>query len=164
MRALTASDVTEAVYCHVLLRFHRFYGLHEAGLERSLRREKCPAYRPRLPLLEHDMICAGITPPCDIPLSDDPFPPARMLGWLYVIEGSMLGGSFIAKHLRSHLGVKHPYRFLVPYGRKCAVQWHGTRRYLQQRAEEQGMDLHAIAMGAVECFRRLNECLRGDPG
>jgi heme oxygenase len=58
--------------------------------------------------------------------------PVALLGWLYVLEGSTLGGAFLrpllvrSLHLPEHAGTA----YYAPYGREVAARWAETRTRL----------------------------------
>lgn len=74
-------------------------------------------------------------PKCEIrsiPADED-----SLLGWLYVIEGSQLGGQAIAKHIRRHLNItpENGGSFFAGHGRKTAKRWLSFLEKLDQQAQ-----------------------------
>ena len=98
----------------LLLAFLGLYRPLDERLEPAVRRHLGPdyAYRPRSPRLGHDLRVLGRGDALDevSTSSLDELPPldreSRLLGVLYVIEGSELGARVIWKHLEERLGPK----------------------------------------------------------
>lgn len=88
---------------------------------------------------------------------------AEALGMLYVLEGSTLGGRFIAGALAAR-GVTDPdLAFLDPYGSATGARW---RAFLTVLAREVGADERLVAdacRGAVRAFDHAERVLCGDP-
>lgn len=57
---------------------------------------------------------------------------AAILGCLYVVEGSMLGGAAAARQVRSVLGDEVPFRFFRGYGADTAAMWRSLSLDLQR--------------------------------
>lgn len=101
---LLQANVAPADVAQALSHFHAFY----AGLEASLlpRVQGSPLaslYRPRQALLAADLATLGQMPSAPLPLAL-PAGDAGLLGVIYAVEGSALGGQVLNRHLRSCLG------------------------------------------------------------
>ncbi len=118
--------------------------------------------RLRLPLLDRDLRTLGFEAaavngiaPC-LPaatLGDDP---ASVLGSLYVLEGSTLGGRLITRHLRQ--AAWYPpdgLRYFDPYGDDTGGRWQQTRRTLTDCSE----DHDRVIDGALRTFAILQHWL-----
>ncbi|MFN0072936.1 MAG: biliverdin-producing heme oxygenase [Chloroflexota bacterium] len=114
----------------------RFYGIYEP-LETQIlsRAEPLPPgleleKRRKIPLLQHDLSMLGkqhplpMSLPCctALPALDSP---AALLGCLYVLEGSTLGGQHIARELRKVLGLtaEDGGAFFSSYGAEVGTMW-----------------------------------------
>ncbi len=115
LRRLTASDLTREQYADALAAMHRPH----AQLERLVHGSRHHAESglnlgPRLDLLEADLRELRRPVPAAPRLldagSDDR---AAWWGRVYVLEGSRLGGAFIATRVRSSLGTTVPSRFFA---------------------------------------------------
>ena len=115
------------------------------------------ASRRRTPQLVGDMSVLGLTIP----------PPARLprvivasgaeaLGFLYVLEGSSLGGRVIAKALRAKGSDMRGLSFLDPYGDQAGGRW---KSFLAVLERDGGDDLEGVVRGALAGFRHAACCL-----
>ncbi len=101
----------------------------------------------RADLLAADLDGMGATP--TTPTTQPPFPCfGHALGCLYVLEGSALGGRFVAGMVRSAIGAV-PTAFLTGEGRRH--QWPAVRSALR-RFEAQGGDGDTVVAGARSTF------------
>lgn len=93
--------------------------------------------RRKTPLLRRDLLTLGVPPEridslpvCGgLPvLADSP----AVLGALYVLEGSTLGGPFIARHPAATLDLQagNGAAFFVPYGSQWLTRWQAFRERL----------------------------------
>lgn len=141
------------------MRYAAFHIPADAALEPWLR--EVPgldlASRSRAPLL------ARFAGGCSLPAFPAPGSRAEALGMLYVLEGSTLGGRFIAGALAAR-GVTDPdLAFLDPYGSETGARW---RAFLAVLAREVGVDERLIAdacRGAVRAFDHAERILCGQP-
>jgi heme oxygenase len=78
---------------------------------------------------------AALGSPTEVPLYEDwpkPTTNAAALGALYVLEGSALGGQFIATMLANQVGAPLPFRFFRFYGEDTAWRWKAFTTYLDE--------------------------------
>jgi heme oxygenase len=75
---------------------------------------------------------------------------ASALGWLYVIEGSSLGGRFIAPAILERIG-EVPVRFYRGDGRAHPAGWRAVQAALA-RVEQDDGDADAVVSGATAAF------------
>lgn len=112
-----------------------------AGLERAL--DAALAQHPLLAdwadrrgkpaWLERDLSDLGGTPPAAAPLDLPPLDgPAAVLGCLYVVEGSTLGGRPAGRQVRTALGPTAPTRFFDGYGDRTGPRWRSFCTALSQ--------------------------------
>jgi heme oxygenase len=165
--ALLDAVVTAARYRALLT---RMYGLYEP-LERALAVAQAHvsidldlAARRKVPLLETDLATLGLSsrdigalPRCRAlpPLDTAP----QVMGCLYVLEGSMLGGQVITRALHDALGLT-PERgaaFFAGYGAATGARWRGFREMLEDFSGSDAERVDAIvgsASATFDCFER----------
>ncbi|MCD0498115.1 biliverdin-producing heme oxygenase [Achromobacter sp. MY14] len=83
---------------------------------------------------------------------------AYALGVAYVVEGSQLGGRFLAKHL-AEVAPELPLRYLRGYGEQLGPMWKTFLQFLDSEAGAQGREDHAL-QGACDAFDSLTAWLR----
>ncbi|GAA3749779.1 biliverdin-producing heme oxygenase [Terriglobus aquaticus] len=174
MVPLMHPDLTRAEYVVVLQRFYEAIRAWEAVAARRVP----PAYadlvrqRSRRAALEADLrffqadfrsdLPAGVVEQIEHLLADAPADApeqaGRFLGAMYVVEGSTLGGQYIASHVESVLGLTagEGTAFFRGYGSSTVPKWREFQRVL--------MDLPDIysdeAIGAAkEMFGVFRRCL-----
>lgn len=130
---LMTDDITRETYTQLLARFYGYY----APIERQLtgRREWQLLEvdfdsRLKTPSLAADLQALGIAHETLPQATELPElkTAAQMMGYLYVAEGSTLGGQQIARHLKDtlDLGVDEGLRFFYGYGPGTGPRWHET--------------------------------------
>lgn len=133
-------------------------GWAERGVDLAARR-KAPLLRGDLEALDGgragDLATCRALPPLDTA--------AASFGCLYVLEGSTLGGQFIARHIRATLGVtpESGGRFFQGYGAQTGAMWQSFRDALEAFATAGGSSDEVVA-GAVETFRSLHRWCEGE--
>lgn len=143
----------------------RFCGLHEGaedalasvldgleGLDFSGRR------RGRLLRADLDVLAAD-TAPSACPIE----PPASAgwaLGFLYVLEGSTLGGKVIRREMEGQGGTMTGLGFLDPYGAATGDRWRAFLAVLRREAED-ARAADEIVRGAVDGFAAAESWLCG---
>lgn len=154
-------SLTPARLCAVLVRFHAFWDAAEQALDgwapaSTLAGELDWPRRRRAATLLADVIALGGHPdrgdrpsPVAVPPND-----ADALGWLYVSEGSTLGGSVIARRLA-------PLRLLVssftPYAEGPGPMWRRYHEVLDAWVADDEIRAHAVATAAARSFDALAE-------
>jgi len=146
-RRLMADDYTLPEYTRLLARFAAIYG-HLEPLMQASEEAACIGYQARMPHLARALAAlgeratgpdlggvanaawAGIPRGVDAPGLQTA---AARWGCLYVVEGSMLGGQLIRKHLQGLFPTLPAAAFasFVPYDNP-GQQWHGMRLHLEQ--------------------------------
>ncbi len=111
----------------------RFYGFHKAWESEAAGRAPDPGFfkrRRKTQLLVQDLEALGLKsddiirlPQCR-PLMPLPGPEA-VLGSMYVVEGSTLGGAIIAREVKNRLGLdaETGCAYFRSYGRDIAAMW-----------------------------------------
>jgi heme oxygenase len=156
--------LTRADYAAVLGRFRGFYAAWEdraaAALPPDLRAEF--DRRRKLPALDRDLRFLGVDPDslprCDaLPATDST---AAVLGSMYVVEGSTLGGQVISRHLEAALGVAPGAGgdFFAGYGEQTGERWKAFRAWLAEKGA--GREDEVIA-AAADTFDKLREWMAG---
>lgn len=94
--------------------------------------------------------------PADAPAPRLPTP-SHWLGCVYVVEGSMLGGQVISRHLEKHFGWSEGrgYSYFSGYGEQTGERWRQVARAL----EDDGLDGNLIVAGAHQTFHYLYRSL-----
>lgn len=120
---LNRSDVTRDQYRDALMAFDAFYRAMEAG-----RTVAAPDGVPDAPVadwLARDLVAVGGAPVA----VDFTAPPidseAKLWGYLYVKQGSMLGGAVMSKNLNRAIGLKPgiDQLFFAGYGPETGARW-----------------------------------------
>ena len=131
--ALTAGQL--AKYLQDIARFHQGMEEHlDCVLPSALMQWQ---FQARMPLIRSDLAVLGKNSPPNVSEgfldwhSVDFLSETVLAGWLYVLEGSALGGAVIYKHLRQVLAADKAdqLRFFRPYGNNPVNHW----REFQQR-------------------------------
>jgi heme oxygenase len=89
---------------------------------------------------------------------------AQQLGCMYVIEGSTLGGTHIARHVLPRLGIDHNRggAFFNSYGASVGKNWRALLAALESRIITTA-DRAAAVSGACDTFAALSQWLLSDP-
>jgi heme oxygenase len=113
--------------------------------------------RRRTPLLRVDLGVLGLAP---TPAGRAPRARSRAeaLGWMYVLEGSTLGGQVIRRRLTAAGGDMAGLSFLDPYGPRTGERW---RSFLAVLEREAAADPQAAVAGACAGFRHAERRLCG---
>lgn len=137
--------------------FHAFYAWVEPRLlPRLAPAGLCALYRPRLSWLDADLALLEI--PALPAVSLDPMPSSRagLLGVIYAIEGSALGGQVLQRHLRERLGDDFALR--LSYFQRMAEgigpHWQAVLNTLRAELNDSSA-LHAAVDGVEWVFSSL---------
>jgi len=117
-------------------------------------------FPPRLPDLDADLAAIGMTPfplSAALPAADSD---AARVGCLYVVEGSNLGGTVIARQLATSLAAGIPRAFFA--GSSGPPRWEGFWRFAAARCAPEGHATACAAARAAFAFyrRHLDACLQ----
>lgn len=134
LAGLSRPDYPRSSYVSVLIAYHEFYRVVEAAIETAIARLS-PGFdyasRRKLGWLEADLAALGVCPdtlppwPGQLPRVPGIETLGDLVGALYVIEGSTLGGQVISRHLlRQHgMGRENGARFFHAYGPDVEARW-----------------------------------------
>ena len=157
-------------------RLYTFYTSQEARLLATLEQFQDSVlqdidYRDRLrvPALFNDLAFLGVSPselasepPCiRLPELNTP---AQRLGYLYVIEGSSLGGRTINNHLQKTLGIDwaQSLKYFSIYGAEIGLRWKTFMGTLTGFCKAHPEDVSSICEAAKDTFEKLGIGLK-DP-
>jgi heme oxygenase len=74
---------------------------------------------------------------------------SSLVGAVYVLEGSTMGGQMIAKELKE-LGL--PFGYFLPYGEVTMPMWQEFIGFLERCEKKEGFDVEACILGACAMF------------
>lgn len=165
---LMRDDVTHDHYRTVL---HKFYGFlnpveHKISTSKSAAHiELDLSHRQRAGLIVRDLKALGASetdidalPLCDNLPEFETVP--ELLGWLYVLEGSTLGGQIISRHLQKtlHVTPETGGAFFYSHGAEVGKMWKEFMTMMDRYTARNG---HAdrIVDAAQQAFRRFDEWL-----
>jgi heme oxygenase len=97
-------------------------------------------YIPRLPLLNCDLSSLGEMKEAHLIENIKSLPnKAEILGLLYVVEGSTLGGQIISRHLHDRIGAKigHAMRFYTLDGKMLPDHWSQVKSLFRENLRDQ---------------------------
>jgi heme oxygenase len=108
-KAIVDGSITQEAYTHLLSKFYGFYSVCEPSLEQSALWQQFGfdiVARRKTPMLVQDLQFLQINP-AQLPLCNN-LPilqtDAQRMGFLYVMEGSTLGGQFLSRALAKKFG------------------------------------------------------------
>ncbi len=158
-------------YARLLQKYHAFYhGLERFLLGRAAQQSGFAEFycrdRLKTPWLASDLraLNAGADAPADAPLQERLAAlfasEQRLLGALYVIEGSMLGGSVMSKQFRKRfeLAPETGLMFFTGYGSDTREKWLALLGLLAQFDHDPAARREAVE-GARSMFRLFKEHL-----
>jgi heme oxygenase len=127
--------------------------------------------KPRLKtdLITRDLSRLGVSDADIAAVADYPVPdmatPEAVLGSLYVLEGSTIGGKVITKKLQQHFGweMLNDEHFLNPYGNGVMARWKEFSAFVQERFDACKLDKDAMIRAAQDTFVSYNACLAAVP-
>jgi heme oxygenase (biliverdin-IX-beta and delta-forming) len=161
--------VSRGAYAALLLALRSFYSSSEARLRsvggwEGLRPPIDLTARQRSHLLAEDLAGLDVDVSPHAPDSDDvaagPWSLAAGLGCLYVLEGSRLGGTFIARRARAALGADLPVAFFSGGGQPPGAHWGALRRSLDGFGADSGAAACTETIsGARSAFSQFVDCL-----
>lgn len=158
-------------YLLLLVAYYHFYKAVEARIDQfSGAAALAFSYedRRKLPWLETDLRHFGIDPAFASNLPGarlavrEVLSVGEMLGLLYTIEGSTLGGQVIAKHLDQHLGLRadNGARFFSGYADDTRCRWRELEVFMEATLVDERTQTQAIER-ARETFLLIETVLDG---
>ena len=149
----------------------RFYGFHRAWEEKAAGQAPDHSFfehRRKTPLLGQDLEALGLKsgdiirlPQCQ---SLMPLPgPEAVLGSMYVVEGSTLGGAIIAREVKNRLGLdaETGCAYFRSYGRDIAAMWKSFGAVLLETSSPEADD--QIVESAQKTFDVMHDWLCETP-
>lgn len=158
-------DLTPEAYLKILKRFYGFHKTFEENLRRYPALQMIVAdfpQRQKLHLLKEDLAFLGVEEESQhrLPILLEGLPInsiAEVLGSMYVMEGSTLGGQLISKHLQDLFGMKPQLgaSYYNAYGDRTGKMWQSFKNSLKAyvKTPEQKSD-------AVHGAQRTFTCLQ----
>jgi len=131
---LVRPDLRIDQYADALCALHGVHHAAEQWVLEYLARHPCALdyhARRKLPALEADLAVLGCTPCATQGGVDAPYSVGTLVGILYTLEGSTLGGQFIAGHLRQVHGDSLPMQFFTGYGERTRPHWDAFLQFAQ---------------------------------
>ena len=160
------ADFTREDYCRHLqgvYAFHRSWEVlcRETELPKSFR--EMLARRQKTAWLKQDLeelLGGGDWDKLAFPMIkiSDPMSCPLFFGRFYVVEGSMLGGQVIAKHLKAKLGLSEEsgLRFYSGYGERTGEMWQETKGFIESQLRP--TEVTSAARAANEMFKYFAQC------
>ncbi len=150
---LLRANLCLADYRAVLRCLYRVHAALEPALCAHLAAINPPwRYVPRLPLLQQDLQSLADALPDTPPRV--PLTAAEVPGVLYVLEGSLLGGQLIARHLRQQFGPEIPQSFYRLGAQLPPQHWRHFAIWLAQQLPTAAAQLCA-EQAAQQTFTRF---------
>ena len=142
LSGITRPSYPHAHYAAVLIAYFHFYRVFEAAIDEALSRLALDFdynFRRKLPWLAEDLGVLGIDPdrshlaPSPSLRAPSGLDASQLLGVLYTIEGSTLGGKVIAAHLGTNQGLfaRNGARFFTGYGDVVDACWQDFTSILE---------------------------------
>lgn len=163
------SDFTLEKYIHLLQRLYGFYSTVETAIIPQVSQ---PGFyfsyseRTKLPALKADLNAMGVSETTlqSLPkISSDWIPQDldSVLGLLYVLEGSTLGGQVISRHLKTQLqlGESSGLQFFSGYGPQTGLMWKSFQAVLNQNLNSPEK-MKRAADTAQMTFQKLGDWLK----
>jgi heme oxygenase len=158
---LLDADLTTVRLASALSRLHGFWQSAEAGLDAWAAAEPAAAEgvhwadRRRAHLFAADLAALGARPAAERPELPAVPDTETALGRLYVLEGSTLGGVFIARHLAGLPQLAGTsLRAFSPYGERTGAMWHRFRSATRAHVAAGG-DAARLVRAAQQTFTAL---------
>lgn len=160
---LMKPELTRAEYVETLQRMYRAVAAWDAWSLRHVpaRLVGLLGGRQRSALLERDLEAMGAALPEDhaaVGLPDADVSEAEFLGRMYVMEGSTLGGQYIARHVEEALAVEPGVgnAYFRGYGDRTGAMWKAFQAVL---AEVPAEHTEAVVCAAKAMFAFFGACL-----
>ncbi len=169
---LMRPDFSRAEYGELLAKYHGFYLPFEAFLKEEADSHSSVVQfysagpgRWKLPWLQDDLRALDYSDAARHYLISQTclhslFPSAScLLGALYVIEGSMLGGMVLSRHFSRTLGLRPEsgLRFFSGYGASAKAYWQALLQLLENWPQHERRD--EVVLGAQRMFALLQRQL-----
>lgn len=141
-----------AARTQMVLAFHRFHAGAEAAAHRLVAALEGP-FKPlvRSEGVARDLADLGVVAPAPVSLPAAATAGAA-LGWVYVAEGSMLGGRIIRRRLAAGGCDLVGLSFLDPYGDQTGERWRAFQALLEQACADGAASIDQIVAGGLQGF------------
>jgi len=165
IKKLTSKQIQLSEYILLLKKFYGFIAPCEAIITRQPESGRIISTRNKTPLLYNDLITLGLTSKevSQIPVCQN-LPEllnrGNVLGYLYVIEGSTLGGQIITRFIQDNLSLTPEVgiRYFHGYGKETRWKWQTFCDTLDMIDENSSVKTDAITT-AIATFNLLNQWL-----
>ncbi len=155
LAGITRSGYALTTYLHVLSAYFHFYRALETAIDQALAAGLSRfVYAPRrkLPWLASDLAYFEVNPEIAFRQPGNSLPAmtlndeAQLLGALYTIEGSSLGGQVISRHLAKHLALSPSKgaRFFYGYGEQTMPVWQQFDCFINAALTDEAARLGAL--------------------
>jgi heme oxygenase len=164
---LLSSSFTRDHYVALLRRFYGFHLPWEVKVETALETELPDFFTPRKKLqnLEADLRYFGtVNKDLSSIVTCNNLPPLNsigsVLGSVYVIEGSTLGGRVLTRHFGEQLGVRPDAgcRYLSGYGDRTGPMWSAFGELMARRPPTENDEILTSAVSTFEFMRDWLGC------
>jgi heme oxygenase len=160
LAGLTRPGFSLAQYRRILAAYYPFYAVMEPAILSLTIQTNGFSYaqRRKLPWLIEDLRALGDTPAnlkCKRVFAI-PADAAELIGTLYAIEGSTLGGQVISRHLAANLGLtpERGARFFSGYGADTESRWAAFCGYAETLVDDP-MQRERAGIAALQVFNAL---------
>ncbi|MCC5943748.1 MAG: biliverdin-producing heme oxygenase [Bernardetiaceae bacterium] len=170
MRAVAKNNISKEDYLKLLL---KFYGFHAAAEPLLMQTELWTKHnldmdkRKKTTMLEQDLRYLGFAealtsiPLCEAlpPMQND----AEKLGFMYVVEGSTLGGQILSHQLHKRFGFtkEEGASYFNAYGKEnLRSMWAEYQQVLTTYCENNEQAADIIVANAIQTFDSLNNWLK----
>jgi heme oxygenase len=167
---LTRASLTRSDYIGLLKKMYGFHlpievqisgrsDWHIPALELS-HRIKVPQIRKDLLVLGVDAQALGILPLCAEGPSLESF--EELLGCMYVLEGSTLGGQVLKKHFQALFQIdgETGCSYYSGYGPRTREMWSRFVDFLNSPENDKTLDSGKVVTAAVQTFRSISSWLK----
>lgn len=160
---LMAPDLSVETYIRVLIQVRGIVSAWEAqlALQATGIAAELASHRARLPLIDADLDWFGLKhsnhAECELPRFATE---AQLLGAMYVMEGSRLGGQLIAKHVESHLGFERgeATHYFRGFEDRTGAMWKQFLEVLGKIVPDEST--HEVILGAKNMFAAFGAWMR----
>ena len=163
LAALVHGNVNLESYAQALASLYAtHYALEKFILEHAKAAGWPEIFMPRSPSLAADLAQLGQTPyPLQVPFPALTVDLPTVVGVLYVLEGSRLGGQFLSQQLRLQLPAQTPFRFFADTSGKLHPRWARFLALAHGRIQPEEIPACCTAAqaGFSFIFKHLQSCV-----
>lgn len=169
MQRLLSHNCTLTDYQRVLTSFYRFHLSYQGAFDSLADHHRFNQQAPALQWLVHDLKALDVAiskenqPVKHSQNGHDAMELERYLAFMYVTQGSTLGGQLILKRLQENIAeqtLAGASKFYGGYGASTAQVWKSFLTYLDEKGEY--ADREKVADFAEQCFQQITEELGYD--